>query len=143
MSKTYSQLSTQKDHFINLIETSNFERDQAKTNYETLLSQYNTLKQQNLSLSNTLSSFKSEVSQTRNLKSTYEKKLQDNMETILSLEKKNTSSLTKASRLAMENELLQSELSEFKSIYNELEKRKTSENETLTESIELMRKENT
>ena len=141
MSKTYSHLSAQKDHFINLIETSNFERDQAKANYESLLSQYTTLKQQNASLSKTLSSLKSEISQARDLKSTYEKQLQDAKATILSLEKKNTSSLTKASRLTTENEFLQSQLSSFQTTYTELEKRKTLENETLAESLENLRKE--
>ena len=129
-------------HFINLIETSNFERDQAKTNYESLLSQYTTLKHQNASLSKTLSSLKTEISQARDLKSTYERQLQDTKAIILSLEKKNTSSLTKASRLTTENEFLQSQLSSFQTTYTELEKRKTLENETLAESLEQLRKEN-
>ena len=64
------------------------------------------------------------------------------MDKMIKLEKEKAASIVNASRLEHENNLLNQQLQDFKVIYEELEKRKNNEIDSLTENINKLRQDN-
>lgn len=138
----YPFLTQQQDQFITLIENANFERDKIQNDYRQLKLQYDTLKQQHSTLSSRMTAIKTEIDQSRSIKTLYEKKMNMNMDKMIKIEKEKAASIANASRLEHENNLLNQQLQNFKVIYEELEKRKNNEIDNLTESITKLRQDN-
>lgn len=137
----YPFFTQQQDQFITLIENANFERDKIQNDYHQLKLQYDTLKQQHSTLSSRMTAMKTEIDQSRSIKTLYEKKMNMNMDKMIKLEKEKAASIVNASRLEHENNLLNQQLQDFKVIYEELEKRKNNEIDNLTESITKLRQD--
>ena len=88
-----------------------------------------------------MTAMKTEIDQSRSIKTLYEKKMNMNMDKMIKLEKEKAASIVNASRLEHENNLLNQQLQDFKVIYEELEKRKNNEIDNLTESITKLRQD--
>ena len=95
----YPFLTQQQDQFITLIENANFERDKIQNDYHQLKLQYDTLKQQHSTLSSRMTAMKTEIEQSRSIKTIYEKKMNMNMDKMIKLEKEKAASIANASRL--------------------------------------------